>query len=34
MTMFLAVFPANAVSETILQIKQATDTQDYLLGNE
>jgi hypothetical protein len=29
---FLAVFPATAVSETILNIKPAAESQDYLLG--
>jgi hypothetical protein len=30
--LFLVVFPATAVSETILNIKPTAETQDYLLG--
>jgi hypothetical protein len=30
--LFLVVFPATAVSETILNIKPVVETQDYLLG--
>jgi hypothetical protein len=30
--LFLVVFPATALSETILNIKPTAETQDYLLG--